>query len=190
MDMDVLSVRVEDNRGKMDSQADTRVGGQNITVLIDDTGYRVRVNAFSPEHEPMEGILIGTVASPYECEDTGQTYILVWHQFLYFGDQMPVTLLSGNQIRAHGHTMEDIPHQFNENSGHCIKMSCGLKIPLQLKGVLSYIPMRKPTDKELTPNYCEWIEMTSDEDWDPHSQDFAVAEENAIDRNVGAADAT
>jgi hypothetical protein len=188
MDMDVLSVSVDDSRGEMDSHADTGVGGRN-TVLIDDTGYRVQVNAFSPEHEPMEGIPIGTVASAYECEDTGQTYILVWHQFLYFGDRMPVILLNGNQIRAHGHVVEDVPQQFDENSGHCITTSCGLKIPMKLKGIVSYIPMRKPTDQELAPNFCEWIDMTSDEDWDPHSQDYAAAEEQAQDRNIGATDA-
>jgi hypothetical protein len=146
MDMSVLSVTVDDSRGELNSHADTGVGGSN-TVLIDDTGFRVRVNAFSPEHEPMKDIPIGSVASAYDCEETGQTYILMWHQFLYFGDCMPVTLLNGNQMRANGHIVEDVPKQLDESSGHSMTTSCGLTIPLKLKGVLSYIPMRKPTDK-------------------------------------------
>jgi hypothetical protein len=136
----------------------------------------------------MEGIR--TIASAYECEDMGQTYILVWHQFLYFGDQIPVTLLNGNHIRAHGYAIEDVPCQYDENSGHCITTSCGLNIPMKLKGILSYFPMRKPTDQELTPNYCKWIDMMPDKDWDPHSEDFAMAEEQAQDRNVSATGTT
>ena len=81
MDMNILSLSVDKNRVEMDSHAGTRIGGRN-TVLIDDTGHRVRVNTFSPEHEPMEGIPIGTVALAYDCGDTGQTYILVWHRLL------------------------------------------------------------------------------------------------------------
>jgi hypothetical protein len=32
--------------------------------------------------------------------------------------------------------------------------------------------------------------MTLDEDWDPHSQDFAVAEEQAVERSIGASGTT
>jgi hypothetical protein len=163
MDMSVLSITMDDDQGELDLHADTGVGGSN-TVLIDDTGFRVQVNEFSLEHEPMKDIPIGSVASAYKCEDTGQTYILLWHQFLYFGDRIPVMLLNGNQMQANGHTVEDIPKQFDESSGHSITTSCGLTIPLKLKGVLSYIPMRKLMHKELKPYHCEWIKMTSDED--------------------------
>lgn len=187
MDMDILYAEGnDDNRGELDTHADTGVGGRN-TILLHDSGDRVRVNAFSPEHEPMTDIPVGTVASAYDCEKTGQTFILLWHQFLYFGDRMPVSLINCNQIRAHGHTVQDVPKQYDEKSCHCIKTECGLSIPLKMKGVLSYIPMRRPTEAELDEKNCERIEMTSDHTWDPHSQDFEYDEGQAHQYSVSAA---
>jgi hypothetical protein len=43
--------------------------------------------------------------------------------------------------------------------------------------------MRKLTNQELEPNFCEWVEMTSDQPWDPHSQAYTIAEENTGNAN-------
>jgi hypothetical protein len=146
MDTEILYEPDDDaNWGKLDTHADTGVGGAN-TILLHDSGDRVQVNAFSPEHEPMSNIPVRTVASAYDCEETGQTFLLTWHQFLYFGDMMPMSLIHCNQVRAHGHTVQDVPKQYDDKSCHCITTECGLTIPLQMNGVLSYIPMRLPTE--------------------------------------------
>ena len=70
--------------------------------------------------------------------------------------------------------MEDCPKQFNKNSGHSIRTSCGLDIKLKLNGVISYISMRKPTDEELMN--CVRVEMTEDCHWDPYSRGFKASE--------------
>jgi hypothetical protein len=43
-----------------------------------------------------------------------------------------------------------------------------------MKGVISCLPVRKPTIKEIET--CRWILLTSEVDWDPHSDDFAENE--------------
>jgi hypothetical protein len=51
-------------------------------------------------------------------------------------------------------------------------------MPLKMRGVISYLPMRKPTNAKIE-NSPRLI-MTSDIPWDPHSQDFAKAEQLAV----------
>ena len=173
----MIDVDAEGSRADLDSHADTGVGGGN-TVMIEDTGIRVQVNAFSPEHDAMPDIPVATVAGAYDCPDTGSTFVLVWHQWLYFGARMPMSLVNANQLRSFGHVVEETPRQFDHTSGHCIRTKCGLTLPLKMHGVVSYIPMRAPTDDELAdPIRCPRIEMTSEARWDPHSNDFARNED-------------
>jgi hypothetical protein len=50
-----------------------------------------------------------------------------------------------------------------------------LKIPLSLKGIVSYFPSRKPTKEEF--DKCSHIELTSDEpEWDPHNGTYSQGE--------------
>jgi hypothetical protein len=97
---------------------------------------------------------------------------------MYFGERMPTSLINANQMRANGHVVEDCPQQFDAKSSHSIKTRCGLDISLSIRGVISYIPMRKPTANEIAT--CPRIEMTSDMPWDPHSQELAQAETIAL----------
>ncbi len=49
-----------------------------------------------------------------------------------------------------------------------------LRIPLLVKGVISYIPTHYPSATELES--CQWVDLTSSEEWDPHSESFAEEE--------------
>ena len=74
MDMGILSddtPQQDDGRAELDSHADTGVAGGN-TILLEDTGERVQVSAFSPEHESLDNIPVGTVAGAYDCPETGR----------------------------------------------------------------------------------------------------------------------
>jgi hypothetical protein len=42
-----------------------------------------------------------------------------------------------------------------------------MDIPLKIKGIISYIPMRQPTNHEAT--HSSQIDMTSGMSWDPHT---------------------
>ena len=83
----------------MDSHADTCVAGSNCTVL-EFTGRTAEVEAYSPEYPPKE-IPIATVATAYACPNSGATYVLIINEALYFGDLLPFSLISPNQLRDH-----------------------------------------------------------------------------------------
>ena len=102
---------------------------------------------------------------------------MVWNEVLYFGERLPTTLVNPNQVRAGGHIVEECQQQFDKRSSHSITTSCGIRIPLELEGVMSCFPMRKLTDSEVRD--CPRIEMTSEMPWNPHSKKIQEAENSA-----------
>ena len=57
------------------------------------------VRAFSDSYSPINNIPIVQGATAYDCPDTGQTYILVINEGLYFGTSMSHSLINPNQLR-------------------------------------------------------------------------------------------
>ena len=97
----------------MDSQADTCVLGQNFII----THYSQRtcsVQAFSDSYSPINNIPSVQGATAYDCPDTGQTYILVINEGLYFGTSMSHSLINPNQLRHFGTIVQDNPYS-NDN---------------------------------------------------------------------------
>jgi hypothetical protein len=45
-----------------------------------------------------------------------------------------------------------------------------VRIPLQMLGVISLFHTRRPSNRELET--CQWLVITSDLDWDPHTTEF------------------
>ena len=96
----------------------------------------------------MKNIPVATVATLWINPSDGQSYILIIHQALYFGDRLNSTLLNPNQMRAYGTKVEDVPRQFDKNSSHSIFIpEKSMTIPLELDGVVSGFVSRKPTVK-------------------------------------------
>ena len=93
---------------ELDSHADTCVAGGN-TLLVSHNDQKVTVNAYSDELSPSKNILSATVATLYEDAQTGDSYILIIHQALYFGDHLPSSLLIPNQLRHAGLVVNDVP---------------------------------------------------------------------------------
>ena len=52
-----------------------------------------------------------------------------------------------------------------------------LKMPLELRVVISYLPVRYPTAEDLFT--CEQVYMTSSDKWDPYSNNFERQEKAA-----------
>jgi hypothetical protein len=174
--MDLVSNANKGDRAKLDSHADTCVGGRNVT-LLHEMGFHVNVSAYSPEYDALTNIPVATCAGAYDSKTDGITYLLIWNEMMFFGNIMPTSLINVNQICAYGHIVDDCPQQYNSNSSHSVRTQCGMEMPLKMRGVISYLPVRKPTNDEIT-NSPRLI-MTSDMPWDPHSQDFANAEQLA-----------
>jgi hypothetical protein len=64
-----------------------------------------------------------------------------------------------------------VPNLFNAGSAHTVVDTTGhLRTPLEMSGMISYLPTRKPTDKELEE--CASYDLMSDIPWEPYSLSF------------------
>jgi hypothetical protein len=86
------------NRSELDSHADTCVGGVNC-ILLATNGESATVHSFSEESTPFASIPIGTIATSWINDQTGETFVLLFPESLYFGERLPHTLLCPNQMR-------------------------------------------------------------------------------------------
>ena len=163
------------SRCELDSHADTCVAGAN-TLYVSDDNRTVTVHPFSDEYKPVQNIPVATVATLWVHTETGQPYILIVHEALYFGDRLQGrTLLCPNQLRLNGARVEDVPRQFDARSTHSIYLPKErISIPLTLDGVASGFESRKPTWEEY--NLYPHIELTSTAKWEPLSSHLADRE--------------
>jgi hypothetical protein len=146
------------------------VAGAN-TRVTDYTDTKVSVSPFSDSHEAIKDVPIATVATACDDLATGDVIVLYIHEDLYFGDRMSHTLLCPNRLRATGWIGQDVPKQFDAESAHAIIDPTGtLRTPLEMSGMISYLPMWRPTDEELET--CVSYDLTSDIPWEPYSPSF------------------
>jgi hypothetical protein len=165
----------------LDSHADTCVGDANC-ILSEDSGEKATLHSFSGERKPFASILIGTIATSWTDEGSGETFVLLFPESLYFGDRLPHSLLCPNQMRAHGVRVNDTPRQFDGSSTHSIEAE-GYCIPLHLDDVILYFVSRKPSGDELENcRRITRITLTSDSSWDPKDSSFAIQEKIVSDR--------
>jgi len=161
---------------ELDSHADTVVAGSTCRIL-ELTNQSCEVYPYSDHYEPVTNVPIAKVATAYDHPVSGETYVLVFGQALYMGDHMEHTLICPNQARTNGVIVDDIPkHLSHDNkSTHSIYFpSEDVRLPLYLKGIISYLPTRYPTNDEI--NNCKWLIVTSDEAWNPYDDTFAEQE--------------
>jgi hypothetical protein len=150
MDSAQLGNQSMKGRIELDTHADTCVAGNN-TVVLDLTGKVVTVSPFCEEEfESIQDVPIATVATAYDCHETGKTYVLVINKAFYLGDKMAHTLLCPNQLRSNGLRVYDCPKQFDARSTHSIHIpEADISIPLTMTGIISGFDTRVPTQEEL-----------------------------------------
>ena len=156
------------NRSELDSHADTCVAGSN-TVPLYFTEHKASVSPFIGEYSPIPDVPIASVATAWDDPKDGSTIILVIHEALYFGDRMPHSLLCPNQMRDSGIIVHDCPTVYDNNSSHSIIIpsaeGADIELPLHMRGTISYLDTRRPTEAELLS--CERFELTSASTWNP-----------------------
>jgi hypothetical protein len=86
-------------RNELDTRADTICAGTNF-LCIRPTGMMCSVKGFHQLFAPIDEIPVATVATTWDDPETGQTFILIMHQALYFGKQLDHSLINPNQIRV------------------------------------------------------------------------------------------
>eukprot|EP00536_Pseudo-nitzschia_multiseries_P010265 jgi/Psemu1/25446/gm1.25446_g len=169
---------------ELDSHADTTAAGSNMVLLNpDQIRTHVDVAPFSEEYKPIKKIPIGSCATAWTSPTSGQVYIIVFHQALYFGNKLKNSLICSNQVRdCKFNSVEETPRQFDPSSKHRITRQTPMEdddpkkvfIKLNMRNVISYFPTRKPTKLEL--DECKHLIATNDTPWHPHSLKFRIAE--------------
>ncbi len=91
------SLNISTCRAELDTHADT-CGVNNVARILSYTGKVAHVSAFSPQLEVMTDIPIVKAAVADDDAITGETYVLILNQALYFGDLLPHILLNPNQL--------------------------------------------------------------------------------------------
>ena len=82
---------------------------QKNFIVLQFTNRTADVYAYHKTIKPKEGIPIVTGATAYDNED-GNTYILVFHESLYYGNELDHSLINPNQVRHVGNDMWDNPY--------------------------------------------------------------------------------
>ena len=162
-------------RMELDSHADTCCMGNEVLV-VNETNRMVNVTPFLKSLGVVKKVPIISAAVAYDDPRSGEVFILIFHQALHFMD-MNHCLICPMQLRLNDVVINEQPkfllHQPSEKD-HAI-VAENLLIPLELGGVTSFFPARKPTLKEY--ERCKKIEFTSpDPEWKPHDVQYSEEE--------------
>jgi len=186
-----VSVMDTEHRTELDSHADTSVVGNDTALIIHDFERPVQVHGYDGRVSEDKHCKIVSAAVAYDHPATGETFMLLLHQAILI-PHMKVNLLSPMQVRANDIAVNDEPKSMVLNPSddhHAIVVPPqepnldGLRIPLSIRGVISYVTTRKPTIKEY--EQCpedHRIELTYESpEWDPSTTRFEEQEARMVD---------
>lgn len=181
---------VHHGRVELDSHADTIVFGRNCTIL-DHTGRDCDVSPYTDAYDSIKNVPIVSAGTAWTSNQTGQTYILVFNEGLWMGDQMESTLINQNQLRHFGVDVQDNPYA--DSPLYIRSEDAGFTLPLQTNGTNIFADTRTPTQREL--DECPQIVLSSPQPWDPQNVCFpkasrSVEEEIEMRRGIGAVHTT
>jgi hypothetical protein len=151
-------------------------------AIVELKEEKVNIFPFSDNYAALQDVPIAFVCTVWENPKTGELWMLVFHEALYFGQQLKESLLCPNQMRAAGVTIEDAPIQVDASSSHSIKIRGTLEIPLEMHGVISHLRTRLPTNEEIElyrEGQFQSVDLTEDTPWEPYSKEFARREDAA-----------
>ena len=173
-------------RTELDSHADTCVVGKSV-LIVQDYGRAVDVRGY----DSSQGVVHGgcktvSAAIAYDCP-SGEVIILTIHQAIYI-PSLNHNLLCPMQLRLNDVKLSETPKFLADNPdvrthGMVLRDDDAdeeLVIPMDLHGVTSYFPTRKPSQQEL--DTCLHFDLTSpDPIWDPQDDTYAARESSMRD---------
>ena len=135
-------------RAEMNSHADTTCAGAGFQLL--GTPLKTcTVAPFIDSYAPLDEISMGTCITAWNDPFTHETFVLAFHQSLFFGEKLKHSLINPNQLRKNGLEVNDCPTHLSKNNSSSHSIICEeAEIPLDLNGVISYFPIRNPSDEE------------------------------------------
>jgi hypothetical protein len=164
-------------RSELDSLADNCCVGRNATLLYSHN-QKVNMSPFLNSLGTANSVPIVTAAIAYDDETMAKTYILIVHQVLYFGDKLEHNLLNPFQCRLNGVNIKECPHlnpAVADDAHSMLFANKEVKIPLLLKGIVSYFTSRRRT-KEAFEQYSHTELTLNEPEWNPHDGTYAHGE--------------
>ena len=167
---------------ELDSHADSPVVGNGAHIL-EQTGRKVSVSGFTNElGKPMLVDVVNAVIT-YDCPRTGLSYPLLINNAL-FVPSIDCCLINPFIMRLAGVQVDECPKflsPFPSIENHSLYFpDTELRIPLQLEGIVSYLPCRSPTKEEWEdePSYLILTPMM--DNWDPNVGIYSSQEESMV----------
>ena len=157
---------------ELDTNADTCCLGTNF-VVISYTTRTADVYAYDTSIKPKENIPIVTGATAYDDPVTGETFILIVNEGLYYGTRLDHSLINPNQIRSYGIPVWDNP--YDNMHGLSIDVSEDFIINLTTKGTKIFFQSRSPTRNELEDEKAH-ITLTDLQAWNPERVRLGISE--------------
>lgn len=171
----------------MDSHADQCCVGDNACIFTVWPGQVVQVTPFLNRLGSVADAPIVTAGIMYDDHKVGQPVLLILHQAIFIKG-MKHNLLCPMQLRHNGVTVNERPKHCTPiptHEDHSIIIPDGnYMIPLDLKGVTSYFPSRKPTEEEAARFKVDgdYLELTAESPiWEPNSHMFQELESRFVD---------
>ena len=128
----------------MDTHADTCCAGANWS-LLETTGEYCEVSPFLGTYQPVSEVPLARCCTVWTDQSDSSEHLLVADQMLWFGTQLPNSLINPNQLRAYGLSVNDNP--FDNSSAFGID-SKNLFIPFDTMGTVVHFDTRVPTEWE------------------------------------------
>ena len=119
---------------------------------------------YDKAYKPIANVPIVTGATAWDDVVSGHTYILVFHESLFYGNKLDHSLINPNQLRLNGVDLWDNP--FDPSHQLEIDPGLGFSIPLQFHGTKLRFKSRIPTIREIAS--CTHVNMTSRREWNPN----------------------
>jgi hypothetical protein len=170
---------VIESRTELDSHANTCVIGKQALVVLDHNRL-VNVTGYN-QAQGSTTFKVVSAALAYDSPADGRTVILVVHQAVHI-PELTVNLLCSMQMQVNDVIVNDVPRfllKQQSATDHALVVTSvdhdSMILLLQLSGVTSYLPTRKPTPAEY--DSCVKYNLTYESpEWDPHTPDFAEQE--------------
>jgi hypothetical protein len=147
-----------------DTNADTCCLGKNF-VIVEYTRRAADVYSYDKSIKPIENVPIVSGATAWDDPMTGETFILIINEALYYGNKLDHSLINPNQVRHYGINFWDNP--YDKVNGTKIDIDDAVTIKLRTIGTKILFESRSPSEQEL--RNCHKIHITSKREWNPET---------------------
>ena len=121
---------------ELDSHADSIVAGSNCCIMH-YTNRECDVSPYRDDYAPIKNVPIVQAATALTSQYTGKTYILIFNEALWMGDQMDHTLVNPNQLRHFGIKVQDNP--VSNEPLHSMTEDKQFNMELKMKGTTIFL---------------------------------------------------